>query len=116
MNQQSSQIAFCGYTTKQDAMNWMVSPGYTLIFMDPDGVHMYRKSLAYGTYQPIFEEFELLRPVQQPQPDPLVGKVSTESAIQQILDRLNDFDRRLNDLSNRNNKPYYQNKKDGDKQ
>lgn len=116
MNQPNFQITFCGYATKQDVMNWMVSPGYMLIFMDPDQTHMYRKSLAYGTYQTVFEEFELLKPVQTNQPEPLVDQVSTNSAIQQILDRLNDFDRRLNEMSNRNNKPYYQNKKDGDKQ
>lgn len=115
MNQQM-QVMFCGYATKQDVYNWQVGPGYSLIFIDPTGDHMYRKSLPFGTYQPDIQEFELVKPVQvqQNQPDPLVGKISTESAIQQILDRLNSFDSKLSELEKQVNKPYY--KKEGGKQ
>lgn len=114
MNQQM-QFMFCGYATKQDVYNWQIGPGYSLIFMDPAGDHIYRKSLSFGSYQPEIQDFELIRQAQPTnQPDPLIGKISTESALQQILDRLNNFETKLNDLEKQVNKPYY--KKDGGKQ
>ena len=110
MNQQM-QVMFCGYASKQDVYNWQIGPGYSLIFIDPAGDHVYRKSLPFGTYQPDIQDFELIRQAPQQAPcDP----DSTTNALQQILDRLNGFETKLSDLEKQVNKPYY--KKEGGKQ
>lgn len=115
MTNQQMQVMFCGYASKQDVYNWQIGPGYSLIFIDPAGDHVYRKSLPFGTYLPEIQDFELIRQAQPTnQPDPLVGKISTESAIQQLLDRLNNLDSKLSELEKKVDKPYY--KKEGGKQ
>ena len=118
MNQQlpQTQIMFCGYSTRQDAMNYMVAPGYILLFMDPDMTHVYKKALPYGSYQADFQEYELIRPAQTVQePECVSANISFEKTYDQIMERISRMEDSFEGLKKSiNNKPYY-NKKEGNK-
>ena len=110
------QIMFCGYASKQEAADWHIAPGYILLFIDPDQMHVYRKELAYGSYQPGFSEYEMVRPaqtIQNPEPTPQNNQnVSIEDKLTEFMEKMTD---RMDSLERRiDQKPYY-NKKEGNK-
>jgi hypothetical protein len=113
------QIMFCGYASKQDAMNWQIAPGYILMFMDPDLCHVYKKSLAYGSFQPDFNTYELVRPVQQtiknPEPEMIPQNNQNDGLEERLAAMMAKISDRLDSLEKRiDQKPYY--KKEGNKQ
>lgn len=123
-NQQYTNFWY--YATEQEARNWFVGPGITMIFVDPTGSAIYRKSLSFDAYaRPIFEVFELRKPAQNVQPENYTDRTTPnpQPQMQQAIStehddlkaELADLKTLVHDLAEKiNSKPYF-NKKEGGK-
>lgn len=94
--------------TRQEAENYFLAPGCAMIFMDPDGEHVYFKQAGYASnYSPVFKSFTIDKPVEAKAPESAV----TQNVDLEMLNELTQMRTLLEKIAGR---PYY-NKKEGNK-
>lgn len=102
VQQPNRQVTFYWVTNINEAYNWGIAPGSSLIFRDQDNKHVYIKSLNTPYEKPVFEVFtKEQQQVEDPQTnDDSLNVLKDEiSKIKEALKKLNNkiSDRKVGD-------------------